>query len=139
MVRFLLLSHGPLAAGVAGAAEMILGPLDGVQVIGLQPADGPDSLCTAVSEVLDRWAGEQVMLLTDLLGGTPFNVCFRTFQERGMPVLTGLNLPMLLVALTERQRPPAELEPLVLEAGRDGIRSLAAEVRARDARERGDD
>jgi mannose PTS system EIIA component len=133
MVRFVLLSHGPLAAGVAGAAEMIVGPLDEVRVIGLQPNDGPEALTKAVAEVLDLWSGEPVMLLTDLLGGTPFNVCVRVFQERGVPVLTGLNLPMLLVALTERELPPEQLEGLLVESGRDGVRSLAAELRDRAA------
>jgi mannose/fructose-specific phosphotransferase system component IIA len=125
VINLVLVSHGPLAQGFAAAAEMIVGPLEAVYCIGLNPEDGPESLCARVEQALQASAGGQVLLLTDLLGGTPFNTCVRFFQERQIPVLTGLNLPMLLTAVTERDQ---ELEALVdrlTEAGREGVRSLA--------------
>lgn len=125
LVKLILVSHGPLAAGVAAAAEMILGPLENVVTVGLEPSEGPDQLHAKIAAAVGEAGSDGAVILCDLFGGTPFNVSARFCREQGVPVITGLNLPMLLNALTERERTPAQLAGALQNAGRDGVISLA--------------
>ena len=49
--------------------------------------------------------GKGVVLLTDLFGATPFNVTKKIAIKKKVTVVSGVNLPMLLKALTYRTLP----------------------------------
>jgi len=124
MIGLVLASHGGLAAVMAETAAMIVGEPSGLAVVGLEPGQGPEQfrqvLVTAIDTVDE---GSGVLVLTDLLGGTPANqAILQAVTDERVAVLTGLNLPMLLEGLTRRNE--LELKELVatlLAVGRDGI------------------
>jgi PTS system mannose-specific IIA component len=82
-------------------------------------------------------AGEGVLVLTDMFGGTPANLAL-TFLDEKLEVITGVNLPMILKLATARAdglqlRPAAEL---VTSHGQKNI-TLASDLlrsRARTSR-----
>ena len=43
--------------------------------------------------------GDEVVVLVDLPGGTPANVCMRVPAERGCQAVVGVDLPMLIEAM----------------------------------------
>jgi mannose/fructose-specific phosphotransferase system component IIA len=57
--------------------------------------ESPDSLHAKVLEAMGR-LGDEVVVLVDLPGGTPANVCMRVPAERGCQAVVGVNLPMLI-------------------------------------------
>ncbi|HET8733672.1 MAG TPA: hypothetical protein VFM45_07875, partial [Anaeromyxobacteraceae bacterium] len=63
-----------------------------------------ESIAAAIREVDD---GEGVLVLTDMLGGTPANLALGFVSDR-VDVVTGVNLPMLL-KLTTCRTPGAKL------------------------------
>jgi mannose/fructose-specific phosphotransferase system component IIA len=57
--------------------------------------ESPDSLHAKVLEAMGR-LGDEVVVLVDLPGGTPANVCVCVPAERGCQAVVGVNLPMLI-------------------------------------------
>ena len=46
--------------------------------------------------------GQGTIILTDMFGGTPSNISLSFLEDGQLEVVTGVNLPMLLTALTKR-------------------------------------
>jgi PTS system mannose-specific IIA component len=66
-------------------------------------------------------SGDGVLIMTDVYGATPANVAMKLLEPGRIEGLSGVNLPMLLRALTYRDK---DMETLVMRAttgGRDGI------------------
>lgn len=127
MIGIVLVSHGPLAEGLKGAAEMIVGSQERFQTIGMDPAADLDRLRAqieaAAAEVSAGNAAE-VLVLVDLLGGSPANAS-AYLASSGTPVICGVNLPMLLEVLTARQWAGIqELTEIALQAAKDGVVNL---------------
>jgi PTS system mannose-specific IIA component len=84
-----------------------------------------DKILAAIREV-DRGAG--ILLLSDMFGGTPSNLCLSFLQEGRIEVITGVNLPMLIKLASFRgERPLAEIAAFIRDYGQKNI-ALAGEV-----------
>jgi len=126
VIGIVLVSHGPLAEGLKGAAEMIVGPQERFLAIGMDPAADVDRLRSqieaAVAEVASDGTG--VLVLVDLMGGSPANAS-GYLAANGTPVICGASLPMLLEVLTSRDHASAaELADIAQQAGKDGVVNL---------------
>lgn len=125
LIGIVLVSHGPLAQGLKGAAEMIVGPQERFQAIGMGVAADVDQLReqieAAAAEVND---GTGTLVLVDLMGGSPSNAS-AYLAASGTPVICGASLPMLLEVLTSREQTGLEaLTEIALQAGKDGVVNL---------------
>lgn len=125
MIGIVLISHGPLAEGLKGAAEMIVGPQERFLAIGMDPAADLDRLRAQIEAAATDAAGEKgVLVLVDLMGGSPSNAS-AYLATNGTPVICGANLPMLLEVLTSREHMSIEeLTEIALQAGKDGVVNL---------------
>jgi PTS system mannose-specific IIA component len=123
MVYVVLAGHGTFAAGLREASEMILGEQRGLGVLGLFPGDTLESFVEKLERTLDQaQEGQEVLFLTDLKSGTPFNAAMLICLRRGAACLAGANLPMLLEVLSNRNELSVEeLSKTAAAAGRDGI------------------
>ncbi len=122
MIGVVVATHGKLAEEMIRTAEAVVGKLEQVvpaSIVATEP-DVRGSLKQAIGRVDD---GEGVLLLTDLLGGSPTNLCLSFLTERRVEVVTGVNLPMLLklAALRASGKPIADVAHDLAEAGRDAI------------------
>lgn len=90
--------------------------------LGVALQDDPlDLLPLARSMIQLVDSGDGVLIMSDLYGATPSNVAMKLLDPGRIEGLTGVNLPMLLRALTYRDK---DMETLVVRAttgGRDGI------------------
>lgn len=125
MIGIVLVSHGLLADGIKGAAEMIVGPQERFLAIGMDPAADVDWLRAQIeSAVAEANDGAGVLVLVDLMGGSPANAS-AYLATSGTPVICGASLPMLLEVLTSREHLSLrELTETALQAGKDGVVNL---------------
>jgi PTS system mannose-specific IIA component len=127
MIGIVVVSHGPLAEGLKGAAEMIVGPQERFQAIGMDPAADMDRLREEIEEaatVVSTGDNKDVLVLVDLMGGSPSNAS-AYLAAQGIPVVCGANLPMLLEVLTSREQAGIEeLTDIALQTGKDGVINL---------------
>jgi len=124
MIGIVVATHGELGRSLAGTLRMILGEIQGLAAVALETSDSLESfqekLEKALAEVDPR--GEGSFVLVDMLGGTPFNVSFRLSQEKPIQLITGVNLPMLLKAVSHQGDSDIQaLAPEVAKAGKDGV------------------
>ena len=75
-------------------------------------------------------SGRGVLLLTDIFGATPANVALKLLQPGRVEGVSGVNLPMLLRALTYRDKDMETLVTKTVAGGRDGVMLMKG---ARDA------
>ncbi len=133
MVGILIISHGRLAEALISSVQFLVGSLKRVKGISIWPKDGKeevkDRIQKGIREVDD---GDGVVILTDVLGGTPTNLSLSVLAEKNVEVVTGVNLPMLLTLASYRSgRSLREIGRLVKKSGRRSIISAKELLRKR--------
>jgi len=123
MVGIIVVSHGRLAEALISSVEFLVGNLQRVKGISIWPRDRKevvkDRIQKGVDEVDD---GDGVVILTDVLGGTPTNLSLSCTENDNVEVVTGVNLPMLLTLSSYRKETSLrEVGRLVKKSGRRSI------------------
>jgi mannose PTS system EIIA component len=130
MIGVVVATHGKLAEEMIRTAEAVVGPLEQVAAVSVV-ATSPD-MRGDLKEAIQRVdQGEGVLLLTDLLGGSPTNLCVSFLTERKVEVVTGVNLPMLLKlpGLRASGKPIAQIAHDLAEAGQRSIGHVSESLR----------
>ena len=129
MVGLLLVSHGRIAESFLQVSLEIVGPVKGVQVVSLAEPIDEEKVMEGIRKAwkeIDQ--GDGILILTDMFGGTPANLCFSLLEDPMVEVLTGMNLPMILQILSSRKDASlAELAGIAMRCGRENI-YLAREI-----------
>jgi PTS system mannose-specific IIA component len=96
MVGLVVATHGQLADELIRTAEGIIGKLEQVRAVSVGSSTSMEETREKLREAIREVdAGDGVIVLTDMFGGTPANLAL-TFLDEQIEVLTGVNLPMLL-------------------------------------------
>jgi mannose/fructose-specific phosphotransferase system component IIA len=128
--RIVVAAHGDLASAFVSAAQLICGALHDLVAVGLRPDDSPESFAERLAAAIAD-AG-QVLILTDLVGGTPHNQAFAAVRRLPRAVLiSGVNLAVLIeAAMTDDELDDALVERLVA-SGREALTDGASLSAAR--------
>jgi mannose PTS system EIIA component len=130
MIGVVVATHGKLAEEMIRTAEAVVGPI--AQVAAVSIVASSPNVRADLKEAIQRVnGGEGVLLLTDLLGGSPTNLCVSFLTEEQVEVVTGVNLPMLLKlsALRASGKPVAEVAHDLAEAGQRAIGHVSQSLR----------
>lgn len=123
MIGILIISHCDVGKELLNAAELIMGRLDATSSISITQVTESEGLLKTIAEeikALDR--GQGVLVLTDMFGGTPSNLSLSFLKEEMVEVLTGVNLPMIVEVVQNRERLSlSELGEKAQEGGKRGI------------------
>ena len=124
MIGIVIVAHGHLAREYLAAVEHVVGEQPGIRAIGIEAdCDRPakqSEICVAADEVD---AGNGVVIVTDMFGGSPSNLSIRACQPENRRILYGANLPMLIKLAKSRGLPLGDAVRNALEAGRKYIDS----------------
>ncbi|HSD59946.1 MAG TPA: PTS sugar transporter subunit IIA [Burkholderiales bacterium] len=123
MIGFLIIAHGTLGESLIHCASHCLGkrPLR-LRAVGVTVHDDLDAIlpqCKELVRQLDE--GKGVLIFSDICGATPCNIAGRLTDPGRVELVAGVNLPMLLRALTYRDKPLAEVVEKALSGGREGV------------------
>ncbi len=129
MIGILLVTHKDLAEALMSVCNLILGRQDGVQAISLDPQASPEECRQKIQKGLAKVNnGNGVIILTDMLGGTPSNLTLTFLQEGKVEVVTGVNLPMLMkLSQLREEKDLAQVALTLKQYGQKGI-TVASEV-----------
>lgn len=131
MLSIILSGHGSFASGMEQAMKQILGEQPHFIAIDFPETSTTALLTEQMEQALSQLHPQQeVVFLTDLLGGTPFRVAsILALQQSGCEVITGINLQLLLEMMLDRDNLSSELFRLqALECGHRGLTCLADEL-----------
>ena len=122
MIGLVVVAHAGLAAELIRAAEMIVGPVDGVAAVEIKAEDSVEQIRAALTGAIESVAAAGVIIMTDMFGGTPSNMSLSFLEENRIEVLTGVNLPMIIRFFSDRERyGVSELAAHLKDSGREGV------------------
>lgn len=130
MIGFIVTGHGTYAPGMVGAMEMIAGTQEKVKAIPFLQEMTLEAYTQELVHTIHTFKQEELELVifTDLLGGTPFKTAAtQAFEQEGIVIVSGTNLAMLIegsmlrLGMTDAQ----ELVNQLIQTGKEGIQTLA--------------
>jgi mannose/fructose/sorbose-specific phosphotransferase system IIA component len=127
----LVVAHGSLAEGLLEAASMIVGKPENTKAVCFYSTQGVEGLEEAVQAALDQLTNcDGVLCLVDIPGGSPARVvAAQSYKHKGVEIISGVSLPMLIEALFAREdQSLKELAQTAVQAGVDGVLDLGARL-----------
>ena len=123
MIGMILVTHGRLAEELRLAMEHVVGAQRNVDTICIGPDDNMEARRADIDSAIKRCdTGDGVVLLTDMFGGTPSNLAISLMDRKGVEVIAGVNLPMLVKLVKIRSNQPlGEAVECAQDAGRKYI------------------
>ena len=123
MVGILIVAHGAFGEALIHCASHVLGKRPPqVMQLGVTVHDDPELIlpqAQKLAQELDQ--GDGVLVLSDVLGATPCNIASRLLQPNKVEGVSGVNLPMLIRALTYREEPLATVTEKAISGGVAGV------------------
>ena len=130
MAGILIVAHTPLASAMLDFVEHIYGQVpENVSAVNVPPHEDVKLTLNKLISIVDGFKGEEeVLVITDIMGATPSNVASRlinhTYSLKDIQVVTGVNLPMLLRAISHRHEPIEQIVEKSLQGGQQGVMKI---------------
>lgn len=116
--KFLIATHGNFAKGIRSALELIIGPVENLFTIEAY-THGNKSIEEDLVRVLKQVSsGEELVIFSDLLGGSVNNQILRYALRGNVHIVSGFNLPVIIeIMLADATSPVDEvIETAILRA-----------------------
>ena len=123
MIGILIVSHGAFGESLIHSASHVLGkrPLR-VRQVGVTVHDDPAAILPQALDLVRQLdEGDGVLVLTDIYGATPGNIALKLLQPGCVEGISGVNLPMLIRALTYRDQGLVVVVEKALSGGTEGV------------------
>lgn len=123
MAKIIVITHGNLADEIAHVADSIIGQKSDIFPLSFEFDSSAEELTQTIQKTIESFEeNEEVLILTDLFGGTPSNVTIPLVQKGKIEVITGFNMAMLIFLLTQPEDRP--LDELCIEAKKAALESI---------------
>lgn len=126
MIGLFLITHSSYGESLIQCACHVLNkrPPQILQ-LGIAVQDDPLDALPLARELLQLVdTGEGVLVMTDIYGATPSNLAMKLLEPGRIEGIAGINLPMLLRALTYRDKDMSTLVARATSGGRDGVLNM---------------
>lgn len=126
MIGLFLLTHSTYGESLIQCACHVLNKRpQQITQLGLTAQDDPlDALPLAQQLLACVDSGDGVLVLTDIYGASPSNLAMKLLEPGRIEGVAGVNLPMLLRALSYREKDMATLIAKAVSGGRDGVLNM---------------
>jgi len=124
MIGVVVVAHFGIAKEIIDAATRIMDrEIAGLTGVSIDYTEDSESISNKLKQALKEVdKGDGVLIFTDMFGGTPSNVGLTFHEKDKVEVISGLNLPMLLKAVSQREgKGLSELANATRSAGRESI------------------
>jgi len=102
-VGILLVTHKKIGSELILAAEFILGMSLNLMSLSINQVKNMSLAKRKIKRAIEKLdTGLGVLILTDLFGATPFNLCQSLAESKKIEVMSGVNLPLLIKAISVR-------------------------------------
>lgn len=123
MIGILLITHGTLGESLIQTAIHVLNKRPArLRQLGVTAQDDPLLLLPqAQALVKELNTGDGVLILTDMYGGSPSNLAAKLIVPGKIEAVAGVNLPMLIRALTYREKSMDVMITKAVSGGCEGV------------------
>lgn len=133
-----MVSHGEFAPGLHSAVKMMTGDRDDVLSTSLKDGMSADEFAANFEKLVSGFTAEdEVVLLADILSGSPFTNALNVLDQKGlMPntlVIAGMNMPAAITAVLMKDNMDLDmLKETLLSEGRMGLTAYEMTVDSDD-------
>jgi PTS system mannose-specific IIA component len=137
MIGIVIVTHGRLGDALVETAGCILGEKSECVVsVSIDIRENVDNLRAKIVEGIKKVDNKKgVLILTDMFGGTPSNLSYSLLDEGYIEVISGVNLPVLIKAISARKK--MEIIDLCLHIETFGKKSISLASGILKGRKRG--
>ena len=135
MKYIVLVSHGTFAPGLHNALKMLVGEdREDILSTSLENGMGSDTYVENVRKCIEGITEEdEVLLLGDLVGGSPLTLASNVIAERNLlprtVIIGGMNLPLALsAAISKDDMELRELADMVLSEAKEVMQEFKVEI-----------
>ena len=128
MKYVVMVSHGEFAPGLHSAVKMMTGDREDVLSTSLKSDMSADQFAANFEELVKDFTTEdQVILLADILSGSPFTNALNVLDQKGMLpntlIIAGMNMPLAITAVLMKDNfdHVQDLKDTLLSEGRSGL------------------
>ncbi|WP_459477939.1 PTS sugar transporter subunit IIA [Clostridium saccharoperbutylacetonicum] len=121
MVGIIAISHGSYAKALINSVEMIYGKQKKIRTICLEGKNSIESLKEQINRTIEELNVEEVLILVDILGGTPYNAACLFMDRKNINVITGMNMPMIVEIIPYMVQDLDKISSLAEHFGQSGV------------------
>lgn len=123
MFGVVVVAHLGIANEMVIATQQIIPEAKNFVSVAVEKNEPPEAIREKIENAikqLEEYKG--ILILTDMFGGTPSNVCLSFLAKENVEVVSGVNLPMLIkLASFHRDSPFDEVVKFIQEYGQKNI------------------
>lgn len=126
-MKVIVVSHGSYARGLVDTVQMIAGKQEDLEAFGLEPEESVDTLKEKIRQSIEQASQEEeILILTDIFYGSPFNTVISLMPEYDLYHVTGINLPLMMEVIMGRisGKHAEEICKELLKAAQDTVRDV---------------
>lgn len=103
-MKIVVISHGDFAKGIINSVQMLAGEQKNLKAYGLYPEEDRKVLEKKIEQelIVAREENEEVLVLSDIFHGSPFNAAVELMKNYDFYHVTGINIALLVLAILER-------------------------------------
>ena len=124
-MKVIVVSHGSYARGLVDTVQMIAGKQEDLEAFG--PEESVDTLKEKIRQSIEQASQEEeILILTDIFYGSPFNTVISLMPEYDLYHVTGINLPLMMEVIMGRisGKHAEEICKELLKAAPDTVRDV---------------
>jgi len=122
MIGIVIITHGNLSQELCETVRLIMGEQKGIVPITLSAKESLETLKEKAMTAVAKFKDAACLILTDVLGGSPTNVCIDLLKSANVRILCGVNLPMVMAALQHRDS--LDLNNLTIKVREGAIKGI---------------
>lgn len=126
-MKVIVVSHGSYARGLVDTVQMIAGKQEDLEAFGLESEESVDTLTEKIRQSIEQASQEEeILILTDIFYGSPFNTVISLMPEYDLYHVTGINLPLMMEVIMGRisGKHAEEICKELLKAAPDTVRDV---------------
>lgn len=124
MINILLVTHGDFGKELLNSSELIIGKLEDAEFISFHLGESFEQLTAQVESTIDKLLenGNELIVFTDMYGGSPFNAVSRAMKTRDFHHITGINFPLFIdIAVNRNSYNMEEIAEKIIKNGKKSI------------------
>ena len=126
-MKVIVVSHGSYARGLVDTVQMIAGKQEDLEAFGLESEESVDTLKEKIRQSIEQASQEEeILILTDIFYGSPFNTVISLMPEYDLYHVTGINLTLMMEVIMGRisGKHAEEICKELLKAAPDTVRDV---------------
>lgn len=122
MINILIVTHGNFGKELLKSSEMIIGGIENAYSISFNHGESFDTLLNKVEESIEVLSRDDLIVFTDMYGGSPYNAVLRAMKNREFFHITGINFPLFIdIAVSLNTYSLDEIAEKIIKNGKKSI------------------